>query len=43
VYDAETAPIISYYASRGLLIEIDAMGAVDEVTDRALQALADLS
>lgn len=43
VYDAETAPILSYYTARGLLVAIDAMGAVDEVTERALAALADLS
>ncbi len=41
VYERETAPIVGFYAERGLLSSIDAMGALDEVTDRALSALAD--
>jgi adenylate kinase len=41
VYERETAPIVGFYAERGLLSSIDAMGALDEITDRALTALAD--
>ena len=40
VYEAETAPILAYYEARGLLTGIDAMGSVDEVTERALEALS---
>jgi adenylate kinase len=39
VYRRETAPLIEYY--RDLLVTVDAMGSVDEVTDRAMDALAD--
>lgn len=41
VYQRETAPIVGFYAERGLLASIDAMGPLDEVTDRALAALND--
>jgi len=39
VYAASTAPLVSYYASRGVLIGIDATGPVDDVTVRAIDAL----
>jgi adenylate kinase len=39
VYAASTAPLVSHYASRGVLIGIDAMGPVDDVTARAIEAL----
>lgn len=38
-YNAQTAPLIPYYASSGKLVEIDGMGSVDQVAaaiDRAL-------
>jgi adenylate kinase len=41
VYERETAPIVGFYAEHGLLSTIDAMGSLDEVTERALAALAD--
>ena len=41
VYERETAPIVGFYAERGLLSSIDAMGTLEEVTERALAALAD--
>jgi adenylate kinase len=41
VYANETAPIIGFYAEHGLLSTIDAMGPLDEVTERALAALAE--
>jgi adenylate kinase len=41
VYEAETAPIIGFYAERGLLASVDAMGALDAVTARILTALED--
>lgn len=39
VYNEQTAPLIAVYADRGLLLEVDGMGAVDEVTDRVFSAL----
>jgi adenylate kinase len=39
VYAKQTAPLVSFYATRGILIGIDATGPVDDVTDRALEAL----
>jgi len=39
VYQAETAPIIGFYGQRGLLSSVDAMGALDAVTERILTAL----
>ena len=39
VYYEQTAPLIGYYAERGILVGIDAMGPVDDVTDRASAAL----
>lgn len=40
VYNNQTAPLVAFYAARGLLVGIDAMGPVDDVTERALDALA---
>jgi adenylate kinase len=39
VYAAQTAPLVAFYATRGVLIGIDATGPVDDVTERALDAL----
>lgn len=39
VYAAQTAPLVAFYAARGILLGIDATGPVDNVTDRALEAL----
>jgi adenylate kinase len=39
VYAKQTAPLVSFYATRGILIGIDATGPVDDVTERALEAL----
>ena len=39
VYRRETAPLIEYY--RDILVTVDAMGSMDEITDRAMDALAD--
>ena len=40
VYAEETAPLTKVYADRGLLRQVDGLGAVDEVTARVLAALA---
>jgi adenylate kinase len=42
VYERETAPIVGFYAERGLLTTIEATGALDEVTARILTALEDV-
>jgi adenylate kinase len=39
VYTEQTAPLIEAYADRGLLVEVDGMGAVDDVTARVFAAL----
>lgn len=39
VYAMSTAPLVNYYAGRGLLVGIDATGTVDDITDRAIDAL----
>jgi adenylate kinase len=41
VYLRETEPLISIYRSRGLLIEVDGLGSVDEVGERISTALAE--
>jgi adenylate kinase len=42
VYAEQTAPLIDVYRSRGILVEVDGMGEVDEVTQRVLAALDDV-
>lgn len=39
VYREQTEPIINFYRTRSLLVSISAMGAVEEVTSRAIAAL----
>ena len=39
VYREQTEPIINFYRARSLLVSISAMGAVAEVTSRAITAL----
>jgi adenylate kinase len=39
VYAEQTAPLVAYYAERGVLIGIDATGPVEDITLRALDAL----
>jgi adenylate kinase len=39
VYYEQTAQLVGYYAEEGILVGIDAMGPVDDVTDRAIAAL----
>ena len=40
VYEEQTAPIVHFYRTEGLLITIDAQGEVTEITERATSALA---
>jgi adenylate kinase len=39
VYADQTAPLIEVYDERGLVVRVDGMGAVDEVTSRVFDAL----
>ncbi|MEU8979120.1 adenylate kinase [Streptomyces sp. NPDC048309] len=40
VYHTQTEPIIDYYKAQGLVVTISALGKVEEVTGRAMEALA---
>lgn len=40
VYQEQTAPLLDIYNSRGIVVSIDGIGEVDEVTDRILSALS---
>ncbi len=42
VYAEQTEPLIEVYRDRSLLIEVDGMGEVDEVTKRIFDALDDV-
>ncbi len=39
VYNEQTAPLLAVYADRGLLVEVDGMGMVDDVSARIFEAL----
>lgn len=41
VYAAQTAPLTDVYGSRGLLVRVDGMGEMDDVTKRLVSALID--
>jgi adenylate kinase len=41
VYREQTAPLIGLYDGRGVLVKIDAIGPIDEVTNRITSALAE--
>lgn len=41
VYFEQTAPLVAVYRERGILLEVDGMGDVVEVTERILSALRD--
>jgi adenylate kinase len=43
VFADQTAPLLAIYGDRGLLISVDAMGDIDEVTQRILTALGTLN
>lgn len=40
VYIRETAPLIDMFQEQGLLVEVDGLGPIDEVTARIFEALA---
>ncbi|TDO49310.1 adenylate kinase [Kribbella sp. VKM Ac-2527] len=39
VYAAETKPLLQVYAQRGILVEVDGVGEIDEVSERVLTLL----
>lgn len=39
VYFEQTAPLITAYAERGILLDVDGMGSIDDVTARIVTAL----
>jgi adenylate kinase len=39
VYREQTEPLIDVYRDRGILVEVDGMGEVDQVTKRIFEAL----
>ena len=39
VYSEQTQPLIEHYSGKGALVSIDAQGAVEDVTERAIAAL----
>jgi adenylate kinase len=43
IYHRDTEPLQKFYWDRGLLREVDAVGEVEEITKRAVRALADLA
>ncbi|MGN6244663.1 MAG: adenylate kinase [Motilibacteraceae bacterium] len=43
VYTEQTAPLVGFYGERGLLVRIEATGTVEDVTERAMAALASRS
>ena len=43
VYAEQTAPISAVYAERGLLVQVDGIGEVDEVTERLVAAIGSLA
>jgi adenylate kinase len=40
VYSSQTAPLIEFYGARGQLVAIGALGTVEDVTERAIEALS---
>ncbi|MFT4029563.1 MAG: adenylate kinase [Protaetiibacter sp.] len=40
VYQRETAPVLDLFREQGLLVEVDGLGSVDEVTERIWAAFA---
>jgi adenylate kinase len=41
IYQDQTSPLIEIYDGRGLVVRVDGLGEVDEITDRVLEAVAD--
>jgi adenylate kinase len=39
IFDEQTAPLVTFYAAKRMLVGVDAIGPVDDVTERAVDAL----
>ena len=39
VYAEQTSPLVEFYSGRGQLVVVDALGPVEDVTERAIMAL----
>ena len=39
IYERETAPILGVYHSRGIVVDIDGTGTLDEITERVIDSL----
>jgi adenylate kinase len=39
VYAEQTEPILAIYRDRGIVVEVDGMGEIDEITDRVVAAV----
>jgi len=39
VYAEQTAPLTQVYAEKGVLVQVDGMGTIDQVRDRVLAAI----
>jgi adenylate kinase len=39
VYTEQTAPLVAVYADRDLLVQVDGMGEMDEITTRLQRAI----
>ena len=39
VYAEQTEPLVAVYRDKGLLVQVDGMGGMDEVTERLLAVL----
>ena len=42
VYAEQTAPLLEIYRARGILVEVDGIGPIDEVSERVFKALENL-
>lgn len=40
LYTQQTSAVVTEYAARGILVEVDGIGAIDDVTDRVMAAMA---
>ena len=40
VYATSTAPLTAFYSGKGLLVQVDGLGEIDEVTERIIAALS---
>ena len=41
VYTAQTQPLVDVYRDMGLLVQVDGIGEIDEVTERIYEALSE--